>query len=211
MFPKSIKQISLAGSVWGTALDEECECLYIECRNEEDRTIFIARLNLKNLELESRKVNITWWDKLVGVKLNQLYFVKYLDQNDPTQQLSFILDFESGVKAEWESSAEFSIHTRHPEIYEHGSDYFDIVSKFLALELPVSCEYLEWQNKIIISYYLRSANGFDRYLLLLKNGEKEWKVKQDQEMKGFSSGAFFVFDNQLIFIKDRNEVCVYTG
>lgn len=211
MFPKSIKQILLEGSAWGTALDEEHEYLYIESRNEEDQTIFIARLNLKNLDLESRKADISWWDKLVGVKSNQLYFVKYLDQSDPTQQSFFSLDFESGVKTELEHLPEFSSPARHPEVYEHGSDYFDTVSKFLSLELPVSCEYLEWQNKIIISYYLRSANGFDRYLLLLENGEKIWKVKQDEEMKGFSSGAFFVFNNQLIFIKDRNEVCVYTG
>lgn len=211
MFPKSIKQISLEGSVWSSALDEEHECLYLEARKERDQAIIISRLNLKNLNLKSYIADIDWWSKLVGVKSSQLYFVKYLDQSDPTQQSYFCFEFEGEVKSDVDQLPEFSVEAKYPEVYEHGSDYFSTVSKFLLLELPVSCEYLEWQDKIIISYYLRSANGFDRYLLLLENGEKKWKLKQDEEMKGFSSGAFFVFENQLIFIKDRNEVCVYTG
>lgn len=211
MLPKSIKQISVDGLVWGAALSEEQKCMYLEVRKEEKQSITIARLEPQKLKIKPVKADLEWWDRLVGARGEELYFVKYLNQNDPTQRSFFCFDFKSKRKSNVDMLPSFDSAATHPDVYEHGSDFFKTVSDFLSLELPLSCEYLEWRDKIIISYYLRSGNGFDRYLLLINQGEKEWKVKQDEQMKGFSPGAFFVFEHQLIFIKDRNEVCVYTG
>ncbi len=171
----------------------------------------IIKLDLRDLAAEIRPWIGARWSQLVEAAGNDLSFIEYLDKLDPTKFRFIQLDWETG---ETQSVEEFMHANRstvnHPYIYEHGSDYFRTVMDFLSIDSPLSCEYLEWGDKIIISYYLRSVTKFERYLLLLKDGKKVWKVKQDEEMNGFSSGSFFVFQDQLIFIKDLNEVCIYT-
>lgn len=209
MIHESIKHIHVDGHIWSLAVDESHRHIYMDVRQEESDAIRLIKLGLDDLEPEAKEVANPWWSKLIGANEGKAQFVEYQDQSDPTKQKYFILDWESLAKT-YVEGVETGENLTHPFTYEHGSEYFKTVAAFLSLELPLSCEYLEWDDKIIISYYLRSGNGFDRYLLLLKDGEKQWKVTQDEGMKGFSPGAFFVFEDQLIFIKDRNEVCVYT-
>jgi len=157
-------------------------------------------------------VEIPWWSNLMLAQNDQLYFVEYPEANDPSKQSFFQLDFSTeNRKSIRDLPKGDSLAVMYPQLYESGSAYFQTVASFLSLDLPLSCEYLEWNDKIIISYYLRSDDGFDRYLLVLRGGEKAWKIRQDVGMKGFSPGAFFVFKSQLIFIKDQNEVCIYGG
>lgn len=46
-------------------------------------------------------------------------------------------------------------------------------------------------EQIMLSYYLRSGTGFERYLLILHNGKTLLKEKQDEQIKGFAPEAFF--------------------
>ncbi|MEP0986862.1 hypothetical protein [Ekhidna sp.] len=209
MFPKSIRRVSLSGQVWGIIPDTETDSFFLEVRDEKVKTCGIWKVDLLKDDLEELELNFDWWSKLIGADNNQLYFVAYNDLNDPTKQSFFSIGLLSGEKEEIEQIPEIETFFNHPNIYEYGTEYFKTVADFLSLELPLSCEYLEWNNKIIISYYLRSDNGFDRFLLLLRDGKKEWKIQQDSQMKGFAPGSFFVHNDQIIFIKDRNEVCVY--
>lgn len=211
MFPKSIRRMSIKGQVWGIIPETGSDSFFLEVRDETVKTCGIWKMDVLKGEVEQLKFKFDWWNKLIGVENDHLHFVEYLDQNDPTKQSFFSIELSSGEKNKREQAPKIETFFEHPNIYEHGSEYFKTVCDFLSLELPLSCEYLEWKNKIIISYYLRSDNGFDRFLLLLNDGEKEWKIKQDSQMKGFSPGAFFVHKDNLIFIKDRNEVCVYSG
>ncbi|WP_420318267.1 DUF4905 domain-containing protein [Ekhidna sp.] len=210
MIPKSVKHIEIDHQIWSTVVHEEDNCLFLETRNEEDKEVMVSKLELKTMMISGSTLKVDWWSKLIGTVGDELHFIEYQDRNDPTQHSFFSIDYTSGQKKPLDHLPEPMVQSAYPEIYEHGSDYFKTVAEFLSLELPLSCEYMEWKDKIIISYYLRSDNGFERFLLLIKNDEKIWKIQQDKDMKGFSSGAFFVFQDQLIFIKDRNEVCVYT-
>lgn len=211
MIPDSITCVRLEGQAWSVVIDEERKLIYLDVRDEKEKNVTIVQLDLATLKLTARSFDLTWWSQLVEVIDENLYFVMYRDQNDPTNKKYYRLNWSDGSHQDLVEIPLQNKSIGHPHIYEHGSEYHKTVAEFLAIDLALSCEYLEWDDKIIISYYLRSDNGFDRYLLLLQNGEKVWKVKQDEQMKGFSSGSFFVFQEQLIFIKDRNEVCVYSG
>ena len=207
MIPESMKQIVLPRDVWNLAIDKEDSAIYFDIRDNGETDL--ARLSLSDFSYECKKVDNPWWTKLLMANSKTLTFIEYLDKQNPNKYRCFNLNWDS-LEREFVRELN-SPHSKEiiPHIYEHGSDYHKTVSEFLGLELPLSCEYLEWNDKIIISYYIRSDNTFERYLLLLENGKKKWKVSQDTQMQGFSSGAFFVFNKDLIFIKNRNEVCIY--
>ncbi|SNT37870.1 protein of unknown function [Ekhidna lutea] len=211
MIPDSVNQIKLEGVVWGTVLDEESKILYLDVRDVKNRTIQLVQIDLNELKAATQSVSNSWWSQMMDVYEQEIYFVKYEDQNDPANQSYFKMQWGDDTLSKVDAIPEKTPAIWPPNVYEQGTAYHKTVASFLALELPLSCEYLEWDDKIIISYYLRSGGGYDRYLLLLEGEEKKWKLKQDTAMKGFSPGAFFVFQDQLIFIKNRNEVCVYTG
>ncbi|MEQ8905168.1 DUF4905 domain-containing protein [Ekhidna sp.] len=211
MIPKSIKHVQLSGQIWSTAIDYGVNQLYLDVRDREKNSIEFVQLDLSSLKALTKAIDISWWSQLFSVSKGALYFIEYEDQSDPASKNHFVIDWKTEKRKKIEQVPKDKEHIKYPEIYEHGTEYHRTVADFLSLELPLSCEYLEWNDKIIISYYLRSGKVFERFLLLLKDGAKEWKITQDESMKGFSPGAFFVFKNQLIFIKDQNEVCVYTG
>lgn len=210
MIPDSIKHITLPAKVWSLVIDHKTGKLFLDTRASNQKTVLI-QLDTSTLAYESKVVDHSRWTQLLAANNQLLYFVEYQDQNDPNLKAHFTLNWTTAGKSKVDQLPEFTTSALHPDMYEEGSAYFKTVCKFLALDLPLSCEYLEWNDKIIISYYLRSDNGFDRFLLLLQNGEKVWKICQDAGMKGFSPGSFFVLSDRLIFIKDQNEVCVYTG
>ncbi len=209
-YHESINNTLLDGQVWSIAVDEEEKVLFIDTRQEQDEVIELNRLSLEDFQFESRIIDLPWWIKLQSAMSGDLYFTEYQDQNDPSQKRHFKYNWNTNFKED-DVSLNLIENLVHPHVYEHGTEYHKMVSQFLSIDLPLSCEYLEWENKIIISYYIRSDKEFIRYLLLLEDGEKVWKISQDTHMKGFSPGSFFVFNDQIIFIKDRNEVCIYTS
>lgn len=210
MISDSINRVFLPNKVWNAVLDETTRKMYLDTRNENGE-IVLVQLDLSTLKHEFLKVSHSKWTQLLSSANDLLYFVEYKNEKDPNLQTYFTLDWGSREKKELDTVPKIDSTFYQPSIYEHGSDYHKTVSQFLSLDLALACEYLEWNDKIIISYYLRSDNAFERYLLLLHQGAKVWKICQDNQMRGFSPGSFFVFEEQLIFIKDQNEVCLYTG
>lgn len=206
MSEDSIRSVRFTGQIWSVVVDHMVKVLYLDIKEGDQRSI--VRFDLKNFKHETKLVEWSKWVQLVGASKDVLNFIDYKDPNDPNDSEQFNFDWFSSKKSRGDIEIEKG-NEIYPHIYEHGSEYHKTVAKFLAFDLPLSCEYLEWSEKIIISYYLRSNNDFKRHLLLIREGKKEWKVLQDDQMKGFAPGSFFVFEDQLIFIKDQNEICVY--
>lgn len=202
--------VKLEGVAWGLALEADRHQLILDVRDEQRKEMKLVAIGLHDFEQRAYAGLPSWWSQLLKVVNDQVFAIEYLDKHDPTQHqfIRFRLDDSEYETVDKIDGGEELTDT--PHIYEVGTEYHRTVSSFLGLELPLSCEYLECADKIIISYYLRSEKGFDRFLLVLEDGKKVFKLKQDEKMKGFSSGAFFVLENQLIFIKERNEVCFYT-
>lgn len=195
--------------IWSLLVNTSNQSLIVDCRNETNKSVELQEMSMITLDCSMIKTELSWWERLISADEHYLYTVKYKDQHDPTHHQFHQIDLRSGSKSEVKELPSIDALATESHVYEPESAYHTLVADFLGLELPLSCEYLELDNYIIISYYLRSENDFDRFLLLLKDGKKELKVHQDRSMKGFSPGAFFVYDNQLIFIKDRNEVCIH--
>lgn len=214
MSNSSIRSTKLSGTIYSSVFSSSNQ-LILDVRDQEKQTISYYHLHLPSLKLEKIPItNTHWWTKLIAADVESMYFTKYMDRSDPNSQLYLRIPVNGGGVGDFEEVQEIPLieeqSITYPTLYESGTNYHKTVSDFLGLELPLSCEYLEWGQKIIISYYLRSENEFDRYLLLLDNGKKEWKLHQDHKMNGFSSGAFFIHNDQLLFFKELNEVCIYT-
>ena len=94
-----------------------------------------------------------------------------------------------------------------PSYYDQESAGFELVKELLSDQSPeLGCEYLEWKNFIIISYYIRSGKEFVRNLLLVKD-ENEWMdITIDKEIKGFAPGAFFLYNDLLVYIVEQNKI-----
>ena len=94
-----------------------------------------------------------------------------------------------------------------PTYYDGESSGFGLVKELLSDQSPeLGCEYLEWKNFIIISYYIRSGKEFVRNLLLVKD-ENEWMdITIDKEIKGFAPGAFFLYNDLLVYIVEQNKI-----
>lgn len=208
--PSGLNSVTFDGVIWGLVPSASKQSVVLDIREEESQTTRLHALALHSLKTEQLKGQISWWERIVYAIEDQVITVKYLDPKDPTQSVVEQVDCHSGERVRLAALPAIEPNVEQPQLYDYGTEYHQTIATFLSLDLPLSCEYLEWQDKIIISYYLRSENGFTRYLLLLAAGEKVWKLQQDGEMKGFAPGAFFVCDGQLIFVRERNEVCIYT-
>ena len=209
-FPKSIQQVRFEQPVWGLLIRNGCNSLIIDCRNEETQEIVLFAVALDSLAKSKLTLPVTWWERLLGADKDNLFLIHYQDQANPSNVTFKSIGFNSKRETKLEQAPELVFDTISPNLYELESEHHRTVSQFLSIDLVLPCEYLEINNYIILSYYLRSGSGFDRFLLVMKDGSKHWKVKQDSNMKGFADGAFFVADNKLIFIRERNEVCIYS-
>ncbi|MEQ9404441.1 MAG: hypothetical protein RIM99_12685 [Cyclobacteriaceae bacterium] len=195
--------------VWKIILSDCSDLLLIDVRNESVKQVTIFKFDLNTLDIRNLGVDILWWSNIEYYN-DGLFISEYQDKHDPNQKKYFLVN---EIGKEEVSRTELPVKKNQmscPVIYEEGSESFKIVSEYLNLDLPCSVEYLELDDKIIISYYLRSGKEFDRYILVLKEGQEKVHVIQDSGMKGFAAGSFFVLNDKLFFIKERNEMCIYS-
>ncbi|MEP1097213.1 MAG: hypothetical protein ABJG78_19010 [Cyclobacteriaceae bacterium] len=198
------------GVIWNSIVSNDGGMLILDVRDEEKKLVEYFKLDLADFELSSLNIDGgSWWSKMESYDGN-LFISQYQDKNDPNNKKLYRLEADNRDEVTTAGTLSPELDVVRPSVYEPGSEYFKIVGDFLGLELGCSCEYLEWSDKIILSYYLRSGKVFDRHLLVLHKDKKVLKELQDVEMKGFASGAFFVLNNKLFFVKNRNEIFIYS-
>lgn len=130
------------------------------------------------------------------------YSIKGHDPANQSEKKEFSL---SHKYAELLREEKATVH--NPVFFSATSDNMKIVNDFLAIEPSgVGCEYLEIKNYIIISYYIRLDRKFERKLLVLKDDHELYHEVQDTDMAGYASGAFFLFNHLLVFIKNGNQI-----
>lgn len=101
-----------------------------------------------------------------------------------------------------------------PVQYLNGTEYFTTVSGFIRnnkLGEPVKAiEYLEIQNFIVISYYILDQNLLLNKLVIFDlNGKLLHNDTIDQNLKGIGSETFFIYDNFVIYIKQKTQLLIY--
>ena len=185
------------------------KALILKVRDALKKETYLYKVALNTLVKERIKLDIRWFEELVGISGDYIYSIVYENQHDPSKYHFVRHDLSSQRVEKVLDIPQLSFLGDEPSLYKHGTEFYQIIKKFLGLDLPLACEYYEKGKNIIISYYLRFGEEFNRFLLFLKDGEKVWKIEQDKKMKGFSPGAFFVFEGQVIFVRDQNEICFY--
>ena len=206
--PNEIQAVGFENPVWGVLYDQTTGKLIFDCRNEESKQIHVVEFDPHSQKTRRLETKMIWREKMEAAFEGKLYSIQYEEQNDPSRFRVMCTDQGSGNAEQIGSMPEIPDCFVEPSFYDLDSENNKIVTEFLGITPVLPSEYLEIQDNIIISYYLRSEIGFDRFLLLLRDGKKQWKVRQDHQMKGFASGAFFVVDNMLVFVRDRHEVCI---
>ncbi|MEM0940867.1 MAG: hypothetical protein AAF600_04830 [Bacteroidota bacterium] len=208
--PSDIQSTVFQHPIWGLLHSEKRNSLLVDCRNENKKQIEVYECNMKSLVSKKLEIEVSWLEKMIGCDEDMLYSLEYKNVDDPTLKVLKRININTKKVKIIDALPVLNRHIKEALLFKLDSQGHQTIADYLALKLELSCEYLEFTNNIVISYYLRSGEAFDRFLLLIKDGKKKWKVRQDHQMKGFSSGAFFVVEGKLVFVKDRNEVCIYS-
>ncbi len=113
------------------------------------------------------------------------------------------------------SKNEFQNHSRisFPDYFSEEDDYFQKIAGFLNKKLDVDIvlglEYLEKENFLILSYYLKGKNKYDRFVAVFKHGDIILNKCIDRNMEGISTESFFLMENDMIFVENRDTLAVW--
>jgi len=73
----------------------------------------------------------------------------------------------------------------------------------------VACDYLEWDGHIFISYYCQEADSLANFLLMMgEDGKILLNEKLESDLKAVGVSTFFIFENHLIFVRNKAELFV---
>lgn len=154
------------------------------------------------------------WQKN-GLNITDVNAAIALNINSSNQEKEFI-NLNSGEKT---PPSEFKPSIQNKKLdptfhYPEGSDYFTTVSKFLAPLLNIhivgGVNYFQSKKRIIISYYVKQQEGLLNALIVL-NKKKEILLQQTlgKGLSGISDNTFFIYDDNLIFVKEKHHFFIY--
>ena len=118
-------------------------------------------------------------------------------------------------KSEFRMISDSTIAQEIPNRYLERGQHFKTVGEFLKKIVDVEavkvCDYLESNNSIIISYYIYDGDRLTNYLLVCDSDGKEILLHECifGGREKVSNERFFVVGDQLIFIKNENEIRGY--
>lgn len=97
----------------------------------------------------------------------------------------------------------------NPLHYVEGSTAFETVAKFLKLQLDITlvgaCDYLEYKSHILVSYFVKNEDNLVNSLAVF-DGEMRVidSIVLDSNLNGLASDTFFIVNEALIFVKNKN-------
>jgi hypothetical protein len=101
-----------------------------------------------------------------------------------------------------------------PFQYLDGEPDFETVKAFLKSKLEIAprlgAEYLEYGDRIIISYYLGDPAAFVNRLVIFNSmGEYLYQEEIGTNLKGIGINTFFIASGCLFFVKNRTELVTF--
>ncbi|MFT7162332.1 MAG: hypothetical protein ACI9GZ_003522 [Bacteroidia bacterium] len=125
-------------------------------------------------------------------------------------------DIESGsiVESDENENLKTEKNEYFPLCYPETNEYFSWFAKVISGQkkhMPrISCEYLELNDKIIISYYYMEKEALNNSLIVLDSyGQTIESIKLGENLKGIGKDTFFAIENHLIFISYKNTLNIY--
>jgi hypothetical protein len=102
---------------------------------------------------------------------------------------------------------------QNPLHYTIENMYFDKIAKFVeaysGLQPETALDYLEYKNKIIVSFYSKVGEKMVNYLLVVnEEGEILYNESIGSELNGIGLDSFFLFKELLIFVKNKKELVI---
>ena len=100
---------------------------------------------------------------------------------------------------------------RNPFHFPAEHTYFSKISNFIKEitgEQPViAADYMENGEQVIISFYLYNIEGLNNYLVVVDDaGLVTFRMCLASNIKGIGFDTFFVFEKNLIFVKEKKEL-----
>lgn len=104
-----------------------------------------------------------------------------------------------------------ALNTQFPEQFPADHSHFKTVAQFLqerwGYQAVEGLEYLEHKALVLISYYLYTDQKLENYLLVMKDdGEVIFQDCLGTQLSGIALDTFFIYEEQLIFVKQKNEI-----
>lgn len=133
--------------------------------------------------------------------------VKVLDTEE-----ALTLSLSSGQEVEDNSDTfKAGLEIRFPEQFPADHSHFKTVAQFLhqtwGYQAVEGLEYLEHKALVLISYYLYTDQKLENYILVMKDdGEVIFQDCLGTQLSGIALDTFFIYEEQLIFVKQKNEI-----
>lgn len=101
-----------------------------------------------------------------------------------------------------------------PVRYTEGTSHYETVKRFVeqkaSMEISRGVEYLEWENRILLSVYLEQGGKLANYLLVFdREGEKLMEEKLGENLPGLGTDTFFILTGCLFLVKNKSELAAY--
>ena len=177
---------------------------YADGQNPDVCTAFVYNYATRSIVWEKENFNILAVNEQT-VKAPHPYF---------ENRFTFY-DIKTGQDLGQENTGKSSpISNQFPDLYPSQSQHFTWFEKFISQvtshKPELCCEYLELENRLIISYYFFEGDVLVNNLLVANDaGEVIESFPLGKNLKGIGKDTFFVVENNLIFISDKNTLHIY--
>jgi hypothetical protein len=153
--------------------------------------------------------------QLEGYQLSGLHDKRYLELSlmQPTRRTNY---FDLKTLSMTKTYPELNTDPRSlaqvvlPNHYTDGSLHFETVRAFCQERLDChilgGCDYLEWENLILMSYFWKPEEQLENNLVVL---DQDFSIIFEEQLgtdlKGIGEETFFLFEHELFFIRHKHE------
>ncbi|GAB5525713.1 MAG: hypothetical protein Roseis2KO_35850 [Roseivirga sp.] len=188
----------------------------------EDVAVFQVYEDTQDIEAKSyfaldlRSQEAIWSLDAVTAMGRQGHFLQMQAHNQETEP--FFIDIRSGevldVLPEEIVAKDIPEPVRFPLHYTEEGSHFNTVQQYLnhrhGINMVKACDYLEYRDYAMVAYHKLTGESLEHFLLVMSaEGELILHEKREGELKGLISGAFFIAEEQLIFVEGRKTLKSY--
>lgn len=211
--------IKLSAPVWNMLPFAGRPLMAIEQRDEMKRLVSFSAYHFIDHRFLWRDVVLPekWWVNLAGATKDHMVLKVFENTENPDKTSFLLLEVETGKVASRHHQQKDWIHTNdtmHPFQYLDGESEFETVKNFLITarkEMPMlGAEYLEFADRIIISYYVGIPASFKNWLAVFSlKGECLYEEEIGTNLKGIGINTFFITSGYLFFVKNKTELVTF--
>lgn len=183
---------------------------YQDSQNPEHKSYFAIDVKSRQMVWQSDNFQV------LGIKGEWLSGYEKEDDLRQYKQVSIRNHSQKLLSAEEERRvlAAENKNMHYPFHYTEAQPYFETVKQFIIQYTNTSplkgCEYLEYKDYILISYYIQENNALANYLIVIDTeGHLVLQETLDHHLTQIGLGTFFIAREKLILIKEKSRLISY--